>query len=80
MKIFSKLRFFFCKSLSVRDSPIVILTKSSDTKEFLSIDEAVKELESDPDISKEKIEKLKESIEMLKNKRRIKIKNGNLIN
>lgn len=69
-------------------APLVIIKKDSnnfhfqnnaDIKEYMSIDEAIADLESDPNVSKEKIEKLKLSLRNLKNKSLIRIKNGEII-
>jgi len=46
---------------------------------LLNIEEAIKALEKDPNIPKEKIEILKQSFEKLKDKSSIKIRNGELL-
>lgn len=48
-------------------------------KEYNSVEEAIKDLEMDNSISPEKIMKLKLSLENLKNRTTIKIKNGKII-
>lgn len=63
-------------------APLLIIKKeASDTniKEYKSIEEAITDLESDPNVSKEKIEKLKSSLKSLKNKTSITIRNGEII-
>lgn len=63
-------------------APLLIIKKeASDTniKEYKSIEEAIADLESDPNVSKEKIEKLKSSLKSLKNKTSITIRNGEII-
>ena len=63
-------------------SPLVIIKKSSDVssiKEYDSIEEAITDLESDPNVSAAKIEKLRTSLKNLKNRTSIKIKNGEII-
>ena len=63
-------------------SPLLILKKVADDsniKEYLSIEEAIADLEKDVSVSLEKIEKLKSSLRNLKNKSSIKIKNGEII-
>ncbi|RJP60070.1 MAG: hypothetical protein C4543_05635 [Ignavibacteriales bacterium] len=67
-----------------KPAPLLIIKKesspnNSDVKEYNSIDEAIADLENDPNVPKEKIEKLKSSLRKLKDKTSIKIKNGELI-
>ncbi len=68
--------------------PILIIRKETDlsrtrdydnVKEFKSIEEAIADLENDPNVPLEKIEKLKSSLKNLENKTSIKIKNGEII-
>ncbi|HEY3388391.1 MAG TPA: hypothetical protein VGK38_02390 [Prolixibacteraceae bacterium] len=66
----------------LNQSPLLILKKDADDsnlKEYLSIEEAIADLENDPNVSLEKIEKLRSSLKNLKNKSSIKIKNGDII-
>ncbi len=63
-------------------APLLIIKKEAsdnNTKEYKSIEEAIADLESDPNVSKEKIEKLKSSLKSLKNKTSITIRNGEII-
>lgn len=63
-------------------APILIIKKDmddSDIKEYKSIEAAITDLEKDKNISKEKIAKLRQSIDSLKKKTSIKIKNGEII-
>jgi len=63
-------------------APVLIIkkdTNDSNIKEFNSIEEAISDLENDPNVSAIKIEKLKLSLKNLKNKTSIKIKNGEII-
>ena len=63
--------------------PLLIIRKGTDeenVKEYKSIEDAIADLENDPNVSKEKIEKLKSSFKKLKNKNSIKIKDGELFN
>ncbi len=81
MKTIKKLLRLFAKSSS-RSVPILIIKKESDednVKEFNSIEEAIADLENDPNVSAEKIEKLKSSIKSLRDKKTIKIRNGEII-
>ncbi len=48
-------------------------------KEYQSIEEAIADLENDPNVSRDKIEKLKLSLNNLKNTTTIKIRNGEII-
>lgn len=62
--------------------PILIIKKgaeNSNVKEYKSIEDAINDLEKDANISREKIECLKTSLEKLKNKSSIKIKDGEII-
>ena len=63
-------------------APLLIIKKEAsdtNTKEYNSIEEAIADLESDPNVSKEKIEKLKSSLKSLKNRTSITIRNGEII-
>lgn len=76
-----KLKHLFTKKQSV-STPLLIIKKTADdanVKEYNSIEEAINDLENDPNVSAEKIEKLKSSVRMLKDKTSIKIRNGEII-
>ena len=63
-------------------SPLLIIKKeASDTniKEYKSIEEAIVDLENDPNVPFDKIEKLRTSLKSLKNKTSITIRNGVII-
>ena len=63
-------------------SPLIIIKKNTideNVKEYQSIEEAIADLENDPNVSSEKIEKLRSSFKNLKNKTSIKIKNGEIV-
>jgi uncharacterized protein YdcH (DUF465 family) len=71
----------FTKKQSV-SAPLLIIKKSADdanVKEYNSIEEAIADLENDPNVSSKKIEKLKSSVRKLKDKTSIKIRNGEII-
>lgn len=51
----------------------------SNVKEYKSIEEAIADLENDPNVPAYKIERLRSSLRNLKNKTSIKIKNGEII-
>jgi len=72
---------FFTKKNSV-SVPLLIIKKDKDdsnVKEYRSIEEAISDLEIDPNVSAEKIKKLRSSLKNLKDKTSIKIKNGEII-
>lgn len=74
MSIFSK--------KPTKTAPILIIKKDADdanVKEYKSIDEAIADLENDPNVPADKIEKLKSSLKQLKNKTSITIRNGEII-
>lgn len=79
--ILKNLRNSFIKKPSVA-APLIIIKKGADdasVKEYNSIEEAIAELENDPNVPPEKIEKLKSSVKKLKDKTSIKIRNGEII-
>jgi len=81
LKIIKKLSGLFQKKQSA-STPVLIIRKESDDsniKEYKSIEEAIADLENDPNVSAVKIEKLRASLKNLKNKTVIKIKNGQII-
>jgi hypothetical protein len=74
--------FGFFKNRNKDSSPLLIIKKNANdglVKEYRSIEEAIAELEADPSISVEKIEKLRVSVKNLKDKRMIKIFNGEIV-
>ena len=74
------MRFFTKKTAA--SVPLLILKKEPDDaniKEYNSIEEAIADLENDPNVPSKKIEKLKLSVRMLKDKTSIKIRNGEII-
>ena len=81
LKIIKKLCGLFTKKHST-SAPVLIIkkdTNDSNIKEYKSIEDAIADLENDPNVSAVKIEKLKVSLKNLKNKTIIKIKNGQII-
>lgn len=63
-------------------APILIIKKDSgdeNVKEYKSIEEAIEDLEADPNVPPDKIEKLKSSLKNLKNRTSIRIRNGEII-
>lgn len=73
------MRFF--KKKPKTSVPLIVIRKDSEDtiKEYNSIEESIKDLEKDPNISVEKIEKLRSSLKQLKNKTSIKIKDGEIV-
>ena len=81
MNTIKKLMGFFTKKHS-SSVPLLIIKKDSDdsnVREYKSIDEAISDLESDPNVPADILERLKLSFKNLKNKTSIKIKNGEII-
>jgi hypothetical protein len=71
----------FSKKLA-KPSPLLIIKKGKgdeNVKEYNSIEEAITDLEKDPNVSHYKIEKLRLSLNNLKHKTTIKIRNGEII-
>jgi polyhydroxyalkanoate synthesis regulator phasin len=63
-------------------APLLIIKQDTDdanVKEYESIEEAIADLENDPNVPSDKIEKLRSSLKNLKNKTSIKIRNGEII-
>ena len=72
---------FFTKKHSV-SAPLLIIKKDADdvnVKEYKSIEEAIADLENDPNVPTCKIEKLRLSLKNLKYKTSIKIRNGEIL-
>ncbi len=72
----------FFKKTQPDPLPLLIIKKNADdanVKEYNSIDEAIEDLEKDPNVSSDKIEKLRLALKNLKNKRSIRIRNGELV-
>lgn len=81
MKTIKKLIGLFTKK-STQSVPLLIIKKetgAANVKEYLSIEEAIADLENDPNVPSGKIEKLRSSLKNLKNKTSIKIRNGEII-
>jgi len=71
----------FKKKLS-KYAPLLIIKKDTDDaniKEYESIEEAIADLEKDPNVPSDKIEKLRLTLKNLKNKTIIKIRNGEIV-
>ena len=73
------IRRLFGKTKSENKAPIVIINKDSEVIEYDSIEKAISELEKDPDIPSYKIEKIRASFDEMKNRGKIKIKNGEIV-
>lgn len=82
MNILNKIRTYFGKEKNDKSAPLFIINKNTndlDVREYDCIEKAIEDLKNDPNVPKEKIEKLKASIDKLKHKGSIKIKNGEII-
>ena len=65
-----------------KNTPLLIIKKEPDDasiSDYKSIEDAITDLENDPNVPSDKIEKLKISLKQLKNKTSIKIRNGEII-
>ena len=81
MNFTEKLKIFFSGKHAF-NSPLLIIKKDTDdanVKEYKSIEEAIADLENDPNVPTDKIEKLRSSLKNLKYKTSIKIKNGEIV-
>lgn len=81
MKAIEKLKSILKKNDS-KQGPLLIIRKEAEDshiKEYNSIEEAIADLENDPNVPADKIERLKSSLNKLKSKSAIKIKNGEII-
>jgi len=81
LKTFKTLKRLFSKK-HVHPLPLLIIKKNADdanVKEYNSIEEAIVDLENDPNVSAEKIEKLRSSLKNLKSKSSIRIREGEII-
>lgn len=79
MNLINFIQKFFSKNDSGNKAPFVILNKDTEIIEYDSIETAIADLEKDPDIPNHKMEKIRASFEELKNKGKIKIKNGEIV-
>jgi len=81
MTTIEKILNYFSKKRA-KASPLLIIKQDStdaNVKEYKSIEEAIADLENDPNVPSEKIEKLKASLKKLKNKTSITIRNGEIL-
>jgi hypothetical protein len=81
MNIWNRLKGIV-KKQNNKGVPLIIIQKDSDgfeTKEYDSIEKAITDLENDNIIPKEKLEQLRKSMDNLKHKNSIRIKNGEII-
>lgn len=81
MDLLKMLRSLFQKKRPT-SAPLILIKKGSDDvniRKYESIEEAISDLENDPNVPADKIEKLKSSLHQLKNKRSITIRNGEII-
>ena len=81
MNAINKLMYLFTRK-TVKSTPLLIIKKETDDfdiKEYQSIEDAIADLENDPCVPSDKIEKLRSSLKNLKNKTSITIRNGEII-
>lgn len=81
MNIWNNIKGIF-KKQNKASAPLLIIQKDSsgfETKEYDSIEKAIADLENDSCVSKEKLEELRKSLDNLKNRSSIRIKNGEVI-
>ncbi len=82
MNIWNKVKGIVKKKKKVNAAPLLIIQKDSNrtkTKEYSSIEKAIADLENDINIPREKLEELRKSLENLKHKNSIRIKNGEIV-
>ena len=63
-------------------APLIIIKKDVEDahfREYSSIEEAISDLENDPNVPLDKLERLKSSLKQLKSKTTITIRNGEII-
>ncbi|HEY5123330.1 MAG TPA: hypothetical protein VIK14_06295 [Ignavibacteria bacterium] len=81
MNIWNRLKGII-KKQNHNSAPLIIIQKDSDsseTKEYDTVEKAIADLENDLNIPKEKLKVLRKSLENLKNKSSIRIKNGEIV-
>ena len=81
MNILKKLIGMFSKNRPP-PVPLLIIKKETDdanVREYRSIEEAIADLETDVNVPPHKIEKIRASLNTLKNRTSIKIKNGEIV-
>jgi septal ring factor EnvC (AmiA/AmiB activator) len=81
LKSIKRLISFFTKK-HADPLPLLIIKKNAEeanVKEYTSIEEAIANLEHDPNVSADKIEKLRSALKNLKNKTSIRIRNGEIV-
>jgi hypothetical protein len=80
MNIWNRLKGII-KKQNHNSVPLIIVQKdfnSTETKEYYSIEKAIADLENDINIPKEKLEQIRRSLDNLKHKSSIKIRNGEI--
>ncbi|HEY5533884.1 MAG TPA: hypothetical protein VIL99_02930 [Ignavibacteria bacterium] len=81
MNIWNRLKGII-KKQNHNSAPLIIIQKDSNSienKEYSSIEIAIADLEGDLNIPKDKLEQLRKSLNSLKNKSSIRIKNGEIV-
>jgi hypothetical protein len=81
MNIWNRLKGII-KKQNHNSAPLIIIQKDSDsseTKEYDTVEKAIADLENDANISKEKLEQIRKSLDSLKQKNSIRIMNGEIV-
>lgn len=83
MNLLQKLKLICKKKINTKTAPLLIIqkeVKDTKTKEYDSIEKAIEDLEKDTNVPKDKLDKLKNSLNDLKNKNsKIIIMNGEIV-
>ena len=82
MNLWNKIKVIIKEQKNFNSAPLIIIQKDSDsseTKEYDSFEKAILDLECDISIPKEKLEQLRMSLDNLKHKSSIRIRNGEII-
>lgn len=82
MSLWTRIKAIVKKQKTLKSAPLIIIQKdsnSSEVKEYSSIEKAIADLEKDAGIPKEKLEHLKKSLDTLKHKDSVRIRNGEII-
>ena len=79
MKLTNFIQKLFGKKDTDSKAPFVIINKDQEVIEYDSIEDAIAELEKDPEIPSYKIEKIRASFDEMKNRGKIRIRNGEIV-
>lgn len=82
MSLWIRIKAIVKNQKTPKSAPLIIIQKdsnNSEVKEYNSIEKAIAELEYDAGIPKEKLEQLKKSLDTLKHKNSVRIRNCEII-